>query len=220
MRTGGEHMIFENEKMLPAKTAIIVVDVQNDFCHPEGAVARRGSDVSMVKEMMPNLHELLHAARTYDVPILFLQTFHEKATDSEAWTGRAGGRSMDICRTGSWGAEFFEVAPLPTEIIVNKHRYSGFINTRLDTVLRTMKIETLVMTGVSTHVCVESTARHGFMLDYNIAFVKDACAATSRTAHDMTLENIDGYFGSVVSVKQLIEVWKSLAEDKVSSAGR
>jgi ureidoacrylate peracid hydrolase len=76
------------------------------------------------------------------------------------------------------------------------------------------------MTGVSTNVCVESTARHGFMLDYNIAFVKDACASTSKTAHDMTLENIDRYFGSVVSVNQLIEVWKSLAEDKVSSAGR
>jgi ureidoacrylate peracid hydrolase len=199
-------MIFKNEKMTPAKTAIIVVDVQNDFCHPEGGLARIGADVSMMKEMMPNLHELLHAARKYEVPIIFIQTFHEKVTDSEVWTVIAG---EDLCRTGSWGAEFYEVAPQSTEIIVNKHRYSAFINTRLDTVLRTMKIETLVMTGVSTNVCVESTARHGFMLDYNIAFVKDACASTSRTAHDMTLENIDRYFGSVVSVNQLIEVWNS-----------
>jgi ureidoacrylate peracid hydrolase len=206
-------MKFENEKITPAKTAIIVVDVQNDFCHPEGPLAQKGADLSMVKEMMPNLHELLHAARKYEVPIIFIQTFHEKATDSEAWTVITG---MDLCRTGSWGADFFEVAPLPTEIIVNKHRYSAFINTRLDTVLRTMKIETLVMTGVSTNVCVESTARHGFMLDYNIALVKDACASTSRTAHDMTLENIDGYFGSVVSVKQLIEVWESLMKTSLS----
>jgi ureidoacrylate peracid hydrolase len=209
-------MIFENEKMAPVKTAILVVDVQNDFCHPEGALAQKGADVSLTKEMMPNLHDLLHIAREYEVPIIFIQTFHEKATDSEAWAGRSGGRSLEICRTGSWGADFFEVAPLPTEIIVNKHRYSAFINTRLDTVLRTMKIETLVMTGVSTNVCVESTARHGFMLDYNIALVKNACASSTKTAHDMTLENIDGYFGSVVSVKQLIEVWKSLAEEKVS----
>jgi ureidoacrylate peracid hydrolase len=206
-------MIYANEKITPAKTAIIVVDVQNDFCHPEGGLARKGADVGMVQEMMPYLHELLHAARSYDVPILFIQTFHEKATDSEAWTLVTG---AELCRTGTWGAEFFEVAPLPTEIIVNKHRYSAFINTRLDTVLRTMNIETLVMTGVSTNVCVESTARHGFMLDYNIAFVKDACASTSRTAHEMTLENIDRYFGSVVSVNQLIEVWKSLAEEETT----
>lgn len=213
-------MKLEKGKLSPAKTAIIVVDVQNDYCHPEGALARRGADVSLVKEMMPNLHELLQAARNFEIPIIFIQTFHEKATDSEAWTGRTGGRSMEVCRTGSWGADFFEVAPLPAEIIVNKHRYSAFINTRLDTVLRTLKIDTLVMTGVSTNVCVESTARHGFMLDYNIAIVKDACAATSQAAHDMTLENIDGYFGSVVSVNELIEVWKSLAEEKVASVRR
>jgi ureidoacrylate peracid hydrolase len=204
-------MKFAKEKMTPAKTAVIVVDVQNDFCHPEGPLARKGADFSMVKEMMPNLHQLLEAARKYEVPIIFIQTFHEEATDSEAWTVITG---MELCRTGSWGADFFEVVPQPKEIIVNKHRYSAFINTRLDTVLRTLKTETLVMTGVSTNVCVESTARHGFMLDYNIALVKDACASTSRTAHEMTLENIAGYFGSVVSVKQLVEDWKSLAKDQ------
>jgi ureidoacrylate peracid hydrolase len=213
-------MKLEKEKITPAKTAVLVVDVQNDFCHPEGALARRWADVGMVKEMMPILHELIHAARKYEVPVIFIQTFHDKATDSEAWMGRAGGQFLELCRTGSWGADFFEVAPQPAEVIVNKHRYCAFINTRLDSVLRTMKIETLVMTGVSTNVCVESTARHGFMLDYNIALVKDACASTSRTEHDMTLENIDGYFGSVVSVNQLIEVWKSLAEAKVSPASR
>jgi ureidoacrylate peracid hydrolase len=74
------------------------------------------------------------------------------------------------------------------------------------------------MTGVSTNVCVESTARDGFMLDYNIAFINDACASTSRAAHNMTLENIDGYFGSVISTNQLINVWKLLAQEKVAAA--
>jgi ureidoacrylate peracid hydrolase len=211
-------MKFENELLAPTKTAVIVVDVQNDYCHPEGALAQRGADVSDVKEMMPNLHELLQSARKYEVPVIFIQTFHERATDSEAWTGRSGGRSLEVCRTGTWGAEFFEVVPQSSEIIVNKHRYSAFINTRLDTVLRTLRIESLVMTGVSTNVCVESTARHGFMLDYNIALVNDACASTSRAAHDMTLENIDGYFGSVISTNQLIHVWKLLEQEKAAAA--
>ncbi|MBW7461196.1 cysteine hydrolase family protein, partial [Paenibacillus sepulcri] len=71
-------MRLVKENLEPSKTAIIVVDVQNDFCHPDGACARRGSDVSGVKEMMPHLHGLLSGARTYGVPIIFIQTFHEK----------------------------------------------------------------------------------------------------------------------------------------------
>jgi ureidoacrylate peracid hydrolase len=206
------------ENLLPAKTAIIVVDVQNDYCHPDGACARRGNDVSAVGGMMPHLHGLLRAARSFGVPTIFIQTFHEDATDSAAWTRRSDGRSGEVCRTGTWGADFFEVAPLPTEIIVHKHRYSAFINTRLDTVLRTLKVETLVMTGVSTNVCVESTARDGFMLDYNIAFVANACAAFSQAAHHMTLENIDGFFGSVVTAEQLIETWAVLSEEGMTTA--
>lgn len=206
------------DKIDPAKTAVIVVDVQNDYCHPEGACARRGSDVSAVKPMMPHLHSLLHGARKAGVPIVFIQTFHEKATDSEAWMARSGGRSGEVCRTGTWGAEFYEVAPQPGEIIVNKHRYSAFINTRLDTVLRTLRAETLIMTGVSTNVCVESTARHGYMLDYNIVLVSDACAAFSQAAHDMTLENIDRFFGSVATADQLIDIWGVSAKDGVTTA--
>lgn len=212
-------MRMTKENLKPATTAIIVVDVQNDYCHPEGACARRGNDVSGVSGMMPHLHELLRAARSFEVPIIFIQTFHENATDSAAWTRRSDGRSGEVCRTGSWGAEFYEVAPLPNEVIVNKHRYSAFINTRLDSVLRTLKIETLVMTGVSTNVCVESTARDGYMLDYNIAFVADACAAFSQAAHNMTLENIDGFFGSVVTTDELIDTWSVLTEKRVTAAG-
>ncbi|MBB6732459.1 cysteine hydrolase family protein [Cohnella zeiphila] len=212
-------MKLVKENLEPSKTAIIVVDVQNDFCHPEGACARRGNDVGAVKEMMPNLHRLLAYARTRGVPVIFIQTFHEKATDSAAWTGRSDGKSSEVCRTGTWGADFYEVAPLPDEIIVNKHRYSAFINTRLDTVLRTLRIETLVMTGVSTNVCVESTARHGYMLDYNIVFLSDSCAAFTQAAHDMALENIDKFFGAVTDTGRLIETWEAMADERVTTAG-
>ncbi|SFI85947.1 ureidoacrylate peracid hydrolase [Paenibacillus sp. UNC496MF] len=210
-------MKFVKEKLDPAKTVLIVVDVQNDFCHPEGACARRGNDVSAVKEMMPHLHGLLTGARAYGVPIVFIQTFHEQATDSAAWTGRSDGRSGEVCRTGTWGAEFYEVAPLPGETIVNKHRYSAFINTRLDSVLRTLKAETLVMTGVSTNVCVESTARHGYMLDYNIAFVADCCAAFSQAEHEAALSNIDKFFGTVSDAGKLLRTWEEMARERMAT---
>jgi len=204
-------MKFVEERVRPEKAALIVVDVQNDFCHPEGACAARGNDVSAVKAMMPRLHELIAAAKSHEVPVIYIQTFHEEATDSEAWKSRSDGRSSQVCRTGSWGAEFYEVTPQPGDIIVNKHRYSAFINTRLDSVLRTLKVETLILTGVSTNVCVESTARHGYMLDYNIVLVKDACAAYSAKAHEMTLENISMFFGSVVETGDLLSVWERMA---------
>lgn len=89
--------------IIPDKTALIIVDVQNDYCHEEGALASGGNDVSAVREMMPQLHGLITAARTQGVPIIYIQTFHEKATDSPVWTSRSGRGSLGVCRRGSWG---------------------------------------------------------------------------------------------------------------------
>src|ERR1700744_6352995 len=134
------------ELVVPAKSAVIVVDVQNDFCRPDGALGKAGQPTADAK------------AR-----VLFVRTIHEAATDSDAWTWRLNGAVGTCCRKDTWGAEYTEVGPLPDEPVIVKHRYSAFVNTRLDSVLRTLKIENVIMTGVSTNVCVESTARHGFM---------------------------------------------------------
>jgi len=204
------------QKLMNSRTAIVVVDVQNDYCHPEGALAQAGNDIGAVADMMPNLHRLLAAARVFEVPVIFIQTFHEEATDSEAWRGRSNGRSMAVCRKGSWGADFYEVAPEPGEVVVNKHRYSAFVNTRLDSILRSQKIETLIMTGVSTNVCVESTARDGFMLDYHIVLLRDACASYSTQAHEMTIKNIEGYFGEVTDTREVISLWERAGKTTVN----
>ncbi|WP_153978773.1 cysteine hydrolase family protein [Paenibacillus xylanilyticus] len=185
-------------------TALIVVDVQNDYCHPDGAISKSGIDVSSVKQMMPHLHSLLEAARGSSIPIIFLQTNHEDATDSEVWLSRFPDGVNPICRTGSWGANFYEVTPQANDIIVKKHRYSGFVHTRLESILHTLKIETLIMTGVSTNLCVESTAREGFMLDYHIVLIQDACAAFSQAEHDMTLKTVDTYFGMVTDTAAIV----------------
>jgi ureidoacrylate peracid hydrolase len=191
----------------PAKAVIIVVDVQNDFCHPDGAIGRAGAPTDDAMAMLPTLQRLLDAARANGTRIVWLQTIHEDATDSDPWRGRSLNKSADICRKDTWGIDFTEVAPRPDEPIVIKHRYSGFVNTRLDSVLRTFKAETLIMTGVSTNVCVESTARQGFMLDYHIVFVDDCCAAYSREEHEGALYNIRSHFGTVASADALIDAW-------------
>jgi len=90
---------------------------------------------------------------------------------------------------------------------VIKHRYSAFINTRLDSVLRTYKTKNLILTGVGTNVCVESTARDGFMMDYNIVFTSDCTAAGSPSLHASTLENMRLHFGTVASAEEIIAAW-------------
>jgi ureidoacrylate peracid hydrolase len=197
------------ELLVPAKTAVLVVDVQNDFCCAEGALGKAGAPTAAAMEMIPNLQRLLAGARAIGAPVIFIQTTHENATDSDAWTWRMAGTVGGCCRKNTWGAEFTEVAPEPDEPVVIKHRYSAFVNTRLDSVLRTLKIENLIMTGVSTNVCVESTARLGYMLDYNIVFLSDCTAAYSQAEHDGALYNMRSHFGVVATADDVIDVWNA-----------
>ena len=189
----------------PSQAAIVVVDVQNDFCHPDGVLGRAGVPTAAAMEMIPRLARLLDAAREAGTKIIFIQTIHEDATDSDAWKGRRD--RQDLCRKDTWGTESIGVAPRPGEPVVIKHRYSAFLNTRLDSVLHTFKTETLIMTGVATNVCVESTARQGYMLDYNILFLSDCTATSSQAEHDGALKNIARSFGTVATADEVIDAW-------------
>jgi len=195
------------ELVQPSTSAVIVVDVQNDFCEPEGAAAKGGSDTSAALAMIPRLQKLLDAARAHGANVIFIQTIHEPSTDSEVWLGRKKDPTKKNCVKGTWGAEFTGIAPKPGEPVVIKHRYSAFLNTRLDSVLRTLKVENILVTGVATNVCVESTARHGYMLDYNVVFVGDCAAAYDQEAHDMTLFVHRKNFGLVATADEIMAAW-------------
>jgi ureidoacrylate peracid hydrolase len=180
--------------------------VQNDYCHINGACAKSGKDVSAADSIINPTKKLLHIARSYGIPVIFIQTVHEKATDSEAWCRRMGGSTGNICRRNTWGGEFYKLEPQEPDIIVEKHRYSAFIGTKLESVLNTLKVETLLITGVATNVCVESTARDGYMLDYHVFLFEDCCAAFDQEEHKMALCNVDSYFGTVTKVNEFEEM--------------
>ena len=199
------------ELVVPAKSAVLVVDVQNDYCHPDGALGKAGLPTGSAMAMLPNLQALLTAARAGGTPVIFIKTVHTPETDSESWTWRSAGISGGVCRKDTWGGEFTEVAPTADEPVVIKHRYSAFINTRLDSVLHTLKIENLIMTGVSTNICVESTARHGYMLDYHIVFLSDCTAAYTPEEHEVALYNMRTHFGVVATSDDVIAAWNAAA---------
>ncbi len=178
-------------------------------------MAKRGHSVAMIDAMLPGLQRFLDGARGLGAKIIFVQCIHEPSTDSAVWLFRHGGKAQPHCRRGTWGVEFYGVSPVEGEPVVVKHRYSAFVGTRLESVLHTLGIKTLVMTGVGTNVCVESTARDGFMRDYNIVFLSDCTATSSQEAHDATLANIRQFFGIVATSDEVLE---SLAGGQRQSA--
>jgi ureidoacrylate peracid hydrolase len=205
------------EKIDPQHTAVIVIDVQNHFCHPEGGLAKRGTDISPILETVPRIAELIDAARAAGTLVVFVQLLHNEQNTSEArwehWMRRGSVMgSEDLhCRPGTWGADFYVVSPREGEPVVVKHRYGGFIGTDLDMVLKSNGIQTIVITGFSSEACVESTARDGFMLDYYVVFVSDCTASARMDRHAVTLRNIEDNFGLVCASQDIRDIWAPVA---------
>ena len=203
-----------------SRTAVIVIDVQNDFCSPGGYMHQESHPLDMVQEMLPNLKAFLAGAKEAGVPRIFFQANY--ATDynwylSPVWLERArrsnpkGGHiDYAVCEEGAWGFEIvdgFQPSGMKDEIVIKKHRYSGFVGTELDLVLRSRGIKTVVMTGVATNVCVESTARDAFMRDYHVVLLSDCSATYSDAEQEATLANIRQYFGEVTTSADVLGVW-------------
>jgi len=199
------------EKIDAQHTALLVVDVQNDFCHEEGFLAKQGWDVSPTHQMIPKLIHLLSEARKGKLTIIFIRQTSSESTLSpvsrELMLRAFHQTSQLICQEGSWGTEFYKVAPLPGELMVTKHRYSALADTNLNLILRSMGIKSLIITGVATNACVESTARDGFMKDYYVIVVSDCTATQHIEDQQATLRNIRNFFGTVASSDEIIAIW-------------
>lgn len=192
----------------PRHGMLVVVDMQNDFCHRDGAACKRGRDIAFVENMIPRLSNLLNEARARNFPICFVRTSGNEWTNSAVWTEFKNPQLL-ACAEGSWGAEFHErLKPLPGEMIVTKHRYSAFIGTDLDMLLRAREVKSLLVTGVGTGMCVFHTLTVGFMLDYYITLVEDCCATTyGPQAHNEAVALIGKHYGRIASSDDIVNVW-------------
>jgi ureidoacrylate peracid hydrolase len=208
------------EKVDPAHAALIVVDVQNDFCSDEGFFGTEGYDLKQIKATVPRIANLIDYARAAGVKVVFIRSTYDRHHLNDPMRERnlRRGLSKTRCTTGSWGTEFFHVSPIAGEPVVTKHRYSAFQGTELHIILRAWGIRTLIMTGVTTNVCVESTSREGYFLDHYIVLVGDCTATTNEDRKDLTSEEIHGWtlanieltFGVVVNSSEVIAAWKKI----------
>ncbi len=206
-----------DEKILGPHTAVIVIDVQNDFCAEEGIMAKEGFDVSDAQAMAARLPPFLATARAAGALVVFVRNVYSTDQNyylSDVWLeqaarARAGSYTRrPVCADGSWEGDYYgDVRPEPVDARVIKHRFNAFLNTDLDTILRANGIRTIVMTGVATNVCVESTARDGFMRDYYVVFTSDGTATYAEEDHEATLRNINRFFGEVRTLSELEAVW-------------
>jgi nicotinamidase-related amidase len=201
------------DRLAPDHTALLIVDMQRDFCDADGAAARAGRDVSTTREIVPAIGRLLHAARKTEVVVchIGLWTLPDHASDSGPWLAqrrRSTYSSESVCVAGTQGADFIEeLAPNVGELVVRKHRYSGFKGTDLDLLLRSRGVRSCVVTGVSTNVCVESTSRDAFELDYYVVVPRDSTASWSASLAEATFANLTHRFGEVPTGDEVAYCW-------------
>jgi ureidoacrylate peracid hydrolase len=218
------------EKVDPTRAAVVTVDVQNDFFHDEGYLGKVKAPLRLVQEMAPRLDAFLTAARQAGTKIIHVISYHDEQYASVVVTEQKlrhnypmelNGRQLKdapYCMKGTFGADFYGIKTLPDEELVVKYRYSGFHGTHLDMLLRSWGIQTVILTGAATNVCVESTARDVYMHDYYLVFVSDCTATMSVEAHEYTLTMMDKYFGQVAGSEEIIRAWTGKAAPEAAMA--
>lgn len=219
IEVGGKSVLTElHELVHPARTAVVVVDMQRDFVEPDGLFGSLGVDLDMYAEMRPRLAELLRAARTAGVRVLHLRntSLPDGLSDSPAQirfnlrmheSARAGGPPLRYTVPGTEGYEFVDdVGPEPGEVVVQKFRSSGFWGTNLDLVLRSNGIETVIVSGCTTEGCVDSTARDAMFANYYVVIPTDCVASDDKAQHEAALLLMEHRF-DVVSSDEIAAAW-------------
>lgn len=185
----------------PSRCAVLVIDMQNSFV-AEGAVFEAPEG----RKIIPNLDRIIATARELSVPVVWTQSDHSPpggglilkrhpviAASTELWLGDDT-------------FDFFPdmLQPEPGEHRVIKHKYDAFHDTDMDTALGNMGVDTVIITGVATEICCESTARAAFFHDYKVVFVRDATAAFDPAIQDATCDRMDDMFGRAMTTDEVL----------------
>lgn len=215
----------------PGKTAVIVVDMQNDFGSPGGLFDRAGIDISGVQAAVEPTSRVLQTARRADIPVVYLKMgFRENLSD----LGQEGevnhdrhlffgagqnavapnGTESRVLIRETWNTDIIdELSPEPGDTVIYKHRFSGFFETDLDERLRNLGIRDLLFTGCTTSVCVESTVRDAMFRGYRCIVLEDCTAepigdGLPRSNHEASLLVVEQLFGWVSNSVRVTEAFE------------
>jgi ureidoacrylate peracid hydrolase len=203
-------------RLKPSETAVIVVDMQNAYASPGGYIDIAGFAVSGAPSAIAKTKTALEAARAAGLTIIFFQNGWDKDYVEAGTSGSPNFHKSNALKTmrarpelkgtllakGTWDYAIVDaLTPQPGDIVIPKTRYSGFFNTNVDSVLRSRRIRNLVFTGIATNVCVESSLRDAFHLEYFAVVLEDATHhAGPPFVREAALYNIEKFFGWVSTV--------------------
>ncbi|WP_017525084.1 cysteine hydrolase family protein [Pusillimonas noertemannii] len=173
----------------PRRTAVLVVDMVNDFCTQGGAMVLPGAE-----KLYGPQNAVMRAAREAESPVIHIVDTHRPNMVCD----REFLKRTPHCMEGEWGAQIVDqIERGPRDFVVIKRRYSGFFNTDLDLTLKDLQVDTLVVMGVVTNICVRSTVHDAFFLGYRVVVPQDCVAATGPREQASSLYDIATHFGVV-----------------------
>ena len=205
-----------SELVAPSQTAVLVIDVQNDFVADNGRVGRDGVDMQPLQQAVHGINRLITAARRSDVPVFYIVVEHGAAVDELPYQARYERRGMTpddtICHTGTWGAELFDglLPPEKGEPRLVKHGYDAFQNPELESALRRSGIKTVIVTGVVTELCVRATVASAFERGFFAIVPREGTGSTEPAPAHAAIESIERWYGQVVSLDEVTRVWSGV----------
>ena len=197
------------------RTALVVIDMQNAFCRDDGSFAKLGFDISMLQAAIAPCGQLTAAAHATDVPVIFTRLRY--AADY-----RDGGIAIrymtpefveaKCLAADTWDIEIVdELAPARGDHVIDKNRFSSFYAVEFEQLLKTLGIDSLVVCGVTTNCCVESTVRDAFQRNFKAFVVGDAVAELDARRHELALETMHLLFAEVITIDEIIGLWAAAA---------
>ncbi len=181
----------------PGVSAVLVVDMLNDFLVEGGKMVLPGGD-----HIVPHQQAVIRAARKAAIPIIYVNDCHRPGLKVDREFLKRG----EHCIEGTWGAENIEaLKPHPGDLIVVKRRFSGFFETDLDLTLKDLGVLTLIVMGVVTNICVRSTIHDAFFRGYTVIVPRDCVEATGPREQESSLYDIETHFGEVTHSSQILE---------------
>lgn len=195
-------------RIIPEETALLVIDPQNDFCHPDGNLGHSGVDVTVWQDTTPRIETLVKLCREAGVRDIWSRHYNipgDKGKARKRIEAHTAKRKNISAQPNTWGSEFVDQLKsliADSTPVIEKYRFSVFYGTRLEPLLHIMGVKLLVISGGTTNACVDTTIREAYMRDFDVVMVKDCIAGVNDDWHRMAIEVWQQYLGEVVTLNE------------------
>lgn len=198
-------------ELVPGRTVLLLIDLQNDFLHADGWYAQLGIDISHMRRVIEPTSRLLEASRAAEIPVVWTRHGYRDARDAGPFLELRPFLKDGGLRLGTWGFELYpELDARPEDWLVEKSRLSAFFNTKLEIVLRTLEAETVLIGGVLTNQCVAATSKDASFRDFKPIVVEECTGTTLPHLHEPAIEMMRVGWADVQTLNEAVEQLEQL----------